>query len=193
MFRTWLRDLPRLQQQNVESARTLLQPRIGPNHSITSSARSSSNGEIVDHFGTYVNCWPPTDASAIAPAIDLTMTATPSTKRAVAADLCEAHPATCPGVTAKAATIAYDDKNWDKVKAVFAQSVYDEKGTGLPLLPSSPVDCRAIGRHRLRAPQACRERGVRGACYYGRRPRGCLPIQTTQGLSADSSRLIFVG
>ncbi len=33
--------------------------------------------------------------------------------------------------TAKAATIAYNDKNWDKVKAVFAEKgVYDEKGTG---------------------------------------------------------------
>ena len=33
--------------------------------------------------------------------------------------------------TAKAATIAYNDKNWDKVKAVFAENgVYDEKGTG---------------------------------------------------------------
>ena len=33
--------------------------------------------------------------------------------------------------TAKAATIAYNDKNWDKVKAVFAEkAVYDEKGTG---------------------------------------------------------------
>ena len=31
----------------------------------------------------------------------------------------------------KAATIAYNDKNWDKVKAVFAEKgVYDEKGTG---------------------------------------------------------------
>ena len=33
--------------------------------------------------------------------------------------------------TAKTATIAYNDKNWDKVKAVFAEkAVYDEKGTG---------------------------------------------------------------
>ena len=33
--------------------------------------------------------------------------------------------------TAKAATVAYNDKNWDKVKAAFAEnSVYDEKGTG---------------------------------------------------------------
>jgi hypothetical protein len=33
--------------------------------------------------------------------------------------------------TAKAATIAYNDKNWDKMKTVFAESgVYDEKGTG---------------------------------------------------------------
>lgn len=33
--------------------------------------------------------------------------------------------------TAKAATIAYNDKNWDKLKAVFAEKgVYDEKGTG---------------------------------------------------------------
>jgi steroid delta-isomerase-like uncharacterized protein len=33
--------------------------------------------------------------------------------------------------TAKAATIAYNDKNWDKVKAVFDEKgVYDEKGTG---------------------------------------------------------------
>ncbi len=33
--------------------------------------------------------------------------------------------------TAKGATIAYNDKNWDKVKAVFAENgVYDEKGTG---------------------------------------------------------------
>jgi len=33
--------------------------------------------------------------------------------------------------TAKAATIAYNDKNWDKVKAVFAENgVHDEKGTG---------------------------------------------------------------
>jgi steroid delta-isomerase-like uncharacterized protein len=32
---------------------------------------------------------------------------------------------------AKAATIAYNDKNWDKVKAVFVEkAVYDEKGTG---------------------------------------------------------------
>ena len=32
--------------------------------------------------------------------------------------------------TAKAATIAYNDKKWDKVKAVFAENgVYDEKGT----------------------------------------------------------------
>src|SRR5262249_26066596 len=31
---------------------------------------------------------------------------------------------------AKAATIAYNDKNWDKVKTVFAENgVYDEKGT----------------------------------------------------------------
>jgi hypothetical protein len=33
--------------------------------------------------------------------------------------------------TAKAATVAYNDKNWDTMKAVFAESgVYDEKGTG---------------------------------------------------------------
>ena len=33
--------------------------------------------------------------------------------------------------TAKAATIAYNDKNWDKAKAVFAENaVYDEKATG---------------------------------------------------------------
>jgi len=33
--------------------------------------------------------------------------------------------------TAKAATIAYNDKNWDKVKAVFDEKgVYDEKATG---------------------------------------------------------------
>lgn len=33
--------------------------------------------------------------------------------------------------TAKAATIAYNDKNWGKLKAVFAEKgVYDEKGTG---------------------------------------------------------------
>jgi steroid delta-isomerase-like uncharacterized protein len=33
--------------------------------------------------------------------------------------------------TAKAATIAYNDKNWDKVKAAFTENgVYDEKGTG---------------------------------------------------------------
>ena len=33
--------------------------------------------------------------------------------------------------TAKAATIAYNDKNWDKVKALFAENgVYDEKATG---------------------------------------------------------------
>ena len=33
--------------------------------------------------------------------------------------------------TAKSATIAYNDKNWDKVKAVFAENgVYDEKATG---------------------------------------------------------------
>ena len=32
--------------------------------------------------------------------------------------------------TAKAAPLAYNDKNWDKVKAVFAENgVYDEKGT----------------------------------------------------------------
>ena len=32
--------------------------------------------------------------------------------------------------TAKGATIAYNDKNWDKVKAVFAENgIYDEKGT----------------------------------------------------------------
>jgi steroid delta-isomerase-like uncharacterized protein len=32
---------------------------------------------------------------------------------------------------AKAATTAYNDKNWDKVKALFAENgVYDEKGTG---------------------------------------------------------------
>jgi steroid delta-isomerase-like uncharacterized protein len=32
--------------------------------------------------------------------------------------------------TAKDATIAYNDKNWDKVKAVFAENgVYDEKAT----------------------------------------------------------------
>ena len=32
--------------------------------------------------------------------------------------------------TAKAATIAYNDKNWDKVKAVFAENgIYDEKAT----------------------------------------------------------------
>ena len=33
--------------------------------------------------------------------------------------------------TAKATTIAYNDKNWDKMKAVFDENgVYDEKGTG---------------------------------------------------------------
>jgi steroid delta-isomerase-like uncharacterized protein len=33
--------------------------------------------------------------------------------------------------TAKASTVAYNDKNWDKMKAVFAEGgVYDEKGTG---------------------------------------------------------------
>jgi steroid delta-isomerase-like uncharacterized protein len=33
--------------------------------------------------------------------------------------------------TAKAATIAYNDKNWDKMKAVFLEKgVYDEKATG---------------------------------------------------------------
>jgi len=33
--------------------------------------------------------------------------------------------------TAKAVTIAYNDKNWDKVKAAFAENgVYDEKATG---------------------------------------------------------------
>jgi len=33
--------------------------------------------------------------------------------------------------TAKAATIAYNDKNWDRVRAAFAENgVYDEKGTG---------------------------------------------------------------
>src|SRR2546429_9923594 len=33
--------------------------------------------------------------------------------------------------TAKAATIAYNEKNWDKVKAVFVEKgVYDEKSTG---------------------------------------------------------------
>jgi steroid delta-isomerase-like uncharacterized protein len=33
--------------------------------------------------------------------------------------------------TAKAATIAYNDKNWDKVKGLFAENgLYDEKGTG---------------------------------------------------------------
>jgi steroid delta-isomerase-like uncharacterized protein len=32
--------------------------------------------------------------------------------------------------TAKGATIAYNDKNWDKVKAVFAENgIYDEKAT----------------------------------------------------------------
>ncbi len=32
--------------------------------------------------------------------------------------------------TAKAATVAYNDKNWDKVRALFAEDgVYDEKGT----------------------------------------------------------------
>jgi steroid delta-isomerase-like uncharacterized protein len=33
--------------------------------------------------------------------------------------------------TAKAATIAYNEKQWDKVKAVFVEKgLYDEKGTG---------------------------------------------------------------
>jgi steroid delta-isomerase-like uncharacterized protein len=33
--------------------------------------------------------------------------------------------------TAKAAAIAYNDKDWDKVKALFVENgVYDEKGTG---------------------------------------------------------------
>lgn len=33
--------------------------------------------------------------------------------------------------TAKAATIAYNEKNWDKVKAAFTENgVYDEKGSG---------------------------------------------------------------
>jgi hypothetical protein len=32
--------------------------------------------------------------------------------------------------TAKAATTAYNDKNWDKVKSAFAENgIYDEKGT----------------------------------------------------------------
>jgi steroid delta-isomerase-like uncharacterized protein len=33
--------------------------------------------------------------------------------------------------TAKAATIAYNDKNWDRLRSVFVEKgIYDEKGTG---------------------------------------------------------------
>ena len=38
-----------------------------------------------DYFGRYVICWPPRDASAIAPFVGLTNTATPSTNWAPAA------------------------------------------------------------------------------------------------------------
>jgi hypothetical protein len=41
--------------------------------------------ENCDHFGRYVICWPPSEASAIAPRIGLTNTATPSTNWALAA------------------------------------------------------------------------------------------------------------